>query len=1004
MNLKRRDFLKAATATATAAAFSGLGFDLTPAEAYAYTLKTADTTVGTSICCYCAVGCGLLVSTNPATGRAVNIEGDPDHPINEGTLCPKGSSIFETTEQSPRVTSVLYRAPYSDKWEEKPWDWALARIARKVKDVRDASFETANAKGQPLNRTTALASVGSAAIDNEEGWLLQAMLRALGLVYIDSHARICHSSTVGALAESFGRGAMTNHWIDLKNADVLLIMGSNAAENHPISFKWVTRAMENGATLIHVDPRFTRTSAKADIHSFIRSGTDVAFFGGMMKYILDNNLFQQPYVAEYTNAPFIVSEGFSFKDGYFSGWDPAKTAYDKSSWAYEADENGVPKKDPALAHPRCVMQLLKKHYARYDIDTVSSVTGIPKEKLELVWSTYAATGKPDKAGTILYAMGQCQHTVGVQNIRSLAMIQLLLGNIGVAGGGVNALRGESNVQGTTDIALICDYLPGYLAPPKASWTTLAEYLKGATPQNKDPMSLNWWSNYPKYMASYIKSVYPEPDLETGYAWMPKVDDVRIIDYTWLSIFERMSQGGFKGLFVWGQNPAGGSANAGKTRKAFETLDFMVNVNLFHNESSNFWRGPGVDPKKIKTEVFLLPACISVEKEGAVVNSGRWLQWRHRNAAPMGQCRSDGDIMLGLWKHIRDLYAKEGGALPGPIAGLYTEYETGGAYDASAVAKRLNGAFLKDATVGGQAFKAGQQVPGFAALADDGSTCCGCWLFSGSYTEAGNMMARRDRKQNSVQEALGLFPNWAYSWPANRRILYNRASTDNAGNPTNPARPVIAWKDGAWVGDVPDGGMKPGEKYPFIMQADGCGHLFGAGRADGPFPEHYEPMESPLKVQPFSPLRSNPTALAFAHEPKSVEDPKYPYVCTTYRVTEQWQSGTMTRQTGWLRECQPQGFCELSVQLARELGIQNGDKATLESVRGSVTVTAIVTQRLQPMTVMGRTVHLVGIPWQFGWMQPNAGGADSANLLSPSVGDPNTGIPETKAFMVNVRKA
>ena len=1004
MHYTRRQFLQVAAAATGALALGSLGFDLRPIRAHAYELYTRKAKVSTSVCCYCAVGCGLLVYTDQETGRTINIEGNPEHPINEGTLCPKGSSIWQTVEASPRVTQVLYRAPYSDHWEEKSWDWALPRIAAKIKAVRDASFESTNAKGQVVNRTQALASVGSAAIDNEEGWLYQAMLRALGLVYIDSHARICHSSTVGALAESFGRGAMTNHWIDIKNSDVVLIMGSNAAENHPISFKWVTRAMERGATLIHVDPRFTRTSAKADIHIHFRSGTDIALLGGMMKYILDNQLYQMPYVLENTNVSLVLGQGYSFHEGLFAGYDQAAQAYDHKAWAYELDEKGAPREDPSLSHPRCVMQLLKAHYARYDMDTVSALTGVPREQLELLYRTFAATGRPDKAGTMLYAMGQTQHTVGVQNIRAMAMVQLLLGNIGIAGGGVNALRGESNVQGTTDIALICENLPGYLATPKASQATLAAYNQANTPVSHDPKSANWWGNFPKYSASYLKSVYEQVDLETAYNWHPKLDDVSIVNYTWLSLFERMRQGGFRGALVWGQNPAAGGANAGKNRQALGNLEFMVNVNLFHNESSDFWRGPGMDPKKIKTEVFFLPACISVEKTGSVANSGRWLQWREAGARPLGQSRSDGDILLALWQEIRSLYARQGGALPEPILGLYVDYLSNGAYDAHKVARRLNGTFLKETTVGGKTYQAGQQVPGFALLGDDGSTAAGCWLFSGFYTDEGNQAARQDRRQTPEQANIGLFPNWSYAWPANRRILYNRASVDQAGHPLNPARAVIAWDGGKWLGDVPDGAWKPGEKYPFIMLFEGRGHIFGPGRADGPYPEYYEPMESPLTSHPFSPQRVNPMALTFAREPQSVRDPRYPYVCTTYRVTEMWQSSTMSRQTGWLRECQPQGFCEISRELADHLGIRGGDLVLLESLRGAVYATAIVTERLRPFTIMGETVHEVGIPWQFGWMQPGGGPADSANLLSPSVGDPNTGIPETKAFMVNLRRA
>ena len=438
---------------------------------------------------------------------------------------------------------------------------------------------------------------------------------------------------------------MTNHWIDLKNSDVILIMGSNAAENHPISFRWVTAAMQQGAKLIHVDPRFTRTSAKADIHAHIRSGSDLAFFGGFINYILANNLYLKQYVVDYTNASYLVGESYEFTDGLFSGFNHEKEAYDRSKWAFVLDEQGNSKKDPSLQDPRCVLNIMREHYARYDADMVSGLTGIDKDKLKILWDTFGATGKMDKAGTILYAMGQCQHTVGVQNIRALSIIQLLLGNIGIAGGGVNALRGESNVQGTTDIALLCDNLPGYLPVPKATLKTYADYVKASTPVSNDPKSANWLSNLPKYTASYLKSIYPEAELETAYTYLPKLDDIKITEYSWLKLFDRMSEGAFKGAFVWGQNPCAGGANASKNRKGLATLDWVVAVNLFQNESSEFWKGPGVNPADIKTEVFFLPAAFSVEKDGSVINSGRWMQWRNQGPAPLGKAKSDGDIML-----------------------------------------------------------------------------------------------------------------------------------------------------------------------------------------------------------------------------------------------------------------------------------------------------------------------------------------------------------------------
>ncbi len=799
---------------------------------------------------------------------------------------------------------------------------------------------------------------------------------------------------------------MTNHWIDIKNSDCILIMGSNAAENHPISFKWVTKAQESGATVIHVDPRFTRTSTKADIFGQLRSGTDIAVLGGMIKYILDNDLIQKEYVVNYTNASFIVGEKYGFDDGVFSGYNPATQSYDKSTWAFEVDENGVPKRDDSLKNPRCVYQLLKKHYERYDLDKVSTMSGLGKDKLVEVYKAYSATGKPDKSGTIMYAMGWTQHTVGVQNIRSMAMIQLLLGNIGVAGGGVNALRGESNVQGSTDHCLLFHIIPGYLKTPKAGQDTLEAYDKAYTPKSNDPKSANWWQNYPKYSASLIKSMYLDSEPADAYNYLPKLESASAKDYSWLTMFDKMLDGQFKGLFAWGMNPACSGANSNKTREAMSKLDWLVNVNIFPNETGWFWEGPGMDPAKVKTEVFFLPCAVSIEKEGSITNSGRWMQWRYKGPdAPHGQ-KPDGDIMYELMEEIRHMYEKEGGAFPEPITKLtWDSIATDGVFDANKTAKLINGFFTKDVTIKDKQYKKGEQVPSFAFLQADGSTCSGNWLYCNSYTEKGNMAARRDPTQTEMQAKIGLYPNWSWCWPVNRRILYNRASVTPEGKPFAPSKPVIEWTgpETKWVGDVPDGGWAPSDKYAFIMQKHGFGQIFGPGRADGPFPEYYEPMECPVTEHPFSSTLHSPTALKFDDEKKAVCDPRYPFVGTTYRVTEHWQTGLMTRNQPWLVEAEPQIFVEMSPDLAKLRNIANGEKVMVESLRGSLWAIAIVTERVTPFTVQGNTIHQVGLPWHFGWTWPKDGG-DSANILTPSVGDPNTGIPETKAFMVNVRKA
>ena len=806
---------------------------------------------------------------------------------------------------------------------------------------------------------------------------------------------------------------MTNHWIDIGNSDCILVMGSNAAENHPISMKWVTKAMENGATLLSVDPRFTRTSAKADFYTALRSGTDIAFLGGMINYIISNNLYDKEYVAYYTNASFILGKKFGFKDGLFSGYNKKTKSYDKSSWAFDKDKEGIPERDHSLKNSRCVFQQLKKHFSRYDLKKVSAITGTPTADLEKVYKTYAASGKKGKAATIMYAMGWTQHTVGVQNIRTMAMIQLLLGNMGVAGGGVNALRGESNVQGSTDHCLLWHIWPGYLKTARASDTSLDAYNKKWTPKTNDPLSANWWGNYPKYSVSFLKSMFganATPVNGFGYDWMPKVDDGK--GYSWLDLFDAMYRGEFTGFFSWGQNPACSGANANKNREAFTKLDWMVNVNLFENETGSFWRGPGMDPKKIKTEVFFLPCAASVEKEGSITNSGRWSQWRYKAADPPGDALPDGEIMVELMDKIRELYRVEGGAFPEPILNLKWDYSTNGKYDSHKVAKEINGYFLADVTAKGKMYKAGTLVPSFAFLQADGTTSSGNWLYCHSYTEKGNMAARRGTEDKS---GIGLYSEWSWCWPVNRRIIYNRASVDRYGQPRDKEHPVISWTGKGWAGDVPDGGwppmltadgkLNPKTKYPFIMKPDGHAHMFGPGRADGPFPEHYEPLECPIEKNLMSGQFINPTIKEFGTDAdtRATCDPRYPIVATTYRVTEHWQTGVMTRWQPWLLETQPQSFCEMSHELAKLKGVKNGDKVTVESARGKVEAVAIVTIRFKPFMIAGTTIHQVGLPWCFGWVTPKDGG-DSSNLLTPSIGDPNTKIPETKAFMVNVRKA
>ena len=801
---------------------------------------------------------------------------------------------------------------------------------------------------------------------------------------------------------------MTNHWIDIKNADVVLIIGSNAAEHHPVSFKWIMRAKDNGAALIHVDPKFSRTSARCDYHVPLRSGTDIAFLGGMVNYILESNSYFHDYVVNYTNASFIVGKGYDFKDGLFSGYDAKARKYDQSKWGFEKGPDGAPLRDATLKHERCVFNLMKKHYSRYTLKNVSDITGVSEENLLKVYKQFSATGKPDKAGTILYALGWTQHTVGVQNIRCSTLVQLLLGNIGVAGGGINALRGEPNVQGSTDHALLYHVLPGYIGLPLEPWQTLAQFNKANTPVTKIPNSANWWGNRPKYFASLLKGWFGEeakPENDFCYGLLPKGEPGA--DYSYMYVMDKMYHGKIKGGFVFGVNPMNSFPNTNKMRKALDNLDWMVCAELHNSETTDNWHRPGVDPKKMKTEVFLLPSAHRVEKAGTISNSGRWLLWFDKAVEPAGEARNFADMFVPLINKLREMYKAEGGKLPEALLKLNWPEK----YDPEEWTRRINGFFWADTKIGNRLYKKGDLVPAFGNLQADGTTSSLNWLYTGSYTEEeGNKSKRRDPTQTPMQAAIGLYPNWSWCWPVNRRILYNRASVDLNGKPYNPKKAVIEWDGKKWVGDVPDGPWAPqadtkNGKLAYIMTTDGYAQLYGPGRLDGPFPEHYEPAETPVAQHPFSKQLSSPVYKFHTSDMDKLAkaaDPKYPIVLTTYSMTEHWCGGGETRNVPNLLEAEPQLYVEMSPELAKEKGIANGDGVIVESARGKVEAIAMVTVRIRPFKVMGKTVHLIGMPFAYGWTTPKCG--DSTNRLTIVACDPNTTIPEAKACCVNIRKA
>jgi formate dehydrogenase major subunit len=831
---------------------------------------------------------------------------------------------------------------------------------------------------------------------------------------------------------------------DMANADCILIMGSNMAENHPIAFRFVVEARRRGATIIHVDPRFTRTSALADIHARIRSGSDIAFLGGIIRHILENDLWFRDFALAYTNIAHIIDGAYGDpeqNDGVFSGFDPVTGSYTEESWQYagktvpspvaehrvttrEPAQSGhsesmtvsPPLTDPTLQHPNCVYQILRRHYARYTPEMVERVTGCKQEVFLNIAGTLARNSGRTRTGALCYAVGWTHHTTGVQIIRAGAIIQGLLGNIGRPGGGVMALRGHASIQGSTDIPTLYNMLPTYLAQPNAlhDHATLADYLRTETP------ATGWWNNLPKYMVSLLKAWYGDAaheGNEWGYRHIPKLTG----DVSQLPITLAMVNGVTKGQFILGQNPVVGAVNSDLVERGLSRLDWLVVRDFAMIETANFWqkgrlvqRGE-LAPAQIGTEIFFLPTALPGEKEGTVTNTSRLVQWHDMVLEAPGDSRSDLWFIHHLGKRLKKLYAGSTLSRDAAIQALTWDYpETGERCepDAEAVLREINGYTVADR----------KQVARYHDLKDDGSTACGGWMYSGIYPRAGENRARA--RTPDAPGGPGSHLGWAYSWPNNRRTLYNRASADPAGVPWSDRKKMIWWDEGqaSWTGtDVPDfpptkrpddrpdwsrhpHGMDAlGGDAPFIMEADGKCQLFvPSGLKDGPLPTHYEPLESPVRNALY-PQQSNPAARIWPRPGNALhapEDPRFPYVFTTYRLTELHCGGITSRVTPHTAELQPEAFVEISPELAAARGITHLGWTVLSSLRGDIEVRAMVTERMQPFTIGGRTVHQIGMPWVFGW-EGYAHGA-TANVLLAITGDANTSIHSTKAVTVDIR--
>lgn len=819
------------------------------------------------------------------------------------------------------------------------------------------------------------------------------------------------------------------------------------AEAHPVGFGWVMEAKRRGAKVFHVDPRFTRTSAVADRYVAIRPGSDVAFLGGVVRYILENELDFREYVLAYTNAATIVSEDFRDTedlDGLFSGFDPRTASYDQTSWQYQGQEtrggagdtvtqretaaglrhesHGAPipsdtARDETLTHPRCVYQILKRHFARYTPELVERVCGVSREDFEEVARAWVANSGRERTTMLVYSVGWTQHTVGVQYIRTGAIIQLLLGNMGRPGGGVLALRGHASIQGSTDIPTLFNLLPGYLPMPHhAEHPTFDAWVDSI----RRPGQKGFWGNARAYAASLLKAYWGDAataDNDFCYDYLPRLTG----DHgTYRQVLD-MIDGKIKGYFLLGQNPAVGSAHGRIQRLGMANLDWLVVRDLFLIESATFWRnGPEVEtgeitPERCRTEVFFLPAASHAEKEGTFTQTQRLLQWREKAVDPPGDCRSELWFFYHLGRRIREKLTGSPRPRDGALLHLTWDYPTHGPHgepSAEAVLREING---YDVTTG-------RPLSGFTELADDGSTACGCWIYSGVYAGGVNQAARR----KPGHEQSWVAPEWGWAWPANRRLLYNRASADPDGRPWSERKAYVWWDAdaGRWTGhDVPDFEATKPPSYrpppgatgpaaiagddPFIMQADGKGWLFApSGVLDGPLPTHYEPAESPVR-NPLYGQQANPVRKWY-DRPENPIHPSapdrhadvFPYVFSVSRLTEHHTAGGMSRTVRHLAELQPEMFLEVSPDLAAQRGLVHGGWAHLVSARAVIEARVLVTERITPLRVDGRVIHQVWLPYHFGSEGLVRG--DSANDLFGVVLDPNVLIQESKVGTCDVR--
>ncbi len=1062
MNISRRDFLKISTMAAAGTFATTLGLPRAFAQdksgrsplfldrGFKAKIMGKHTP---SICPFCSVGCGIGIYTGGLIGgvekegvdEVMHIEGDPDNPINGcpdlrrlrggrrnpptvdtigGSVCPKAQHLFYLTQRikelnKNRLKKVLHRKPGAGGWAELDFKTAVAKVVERIKKTRDDTFVDLDDRDNGVNRCEGIGFIGGSATNNEPNYAFSKLVRALGLVYVDNEARDSYAPAIKAMRETFGRPGMTNTIPDIKNARQVLIIGANPGADQPAVMRWVFEAQDHSAAhVIVVDPRVSRTAATASMHVRIRPGTDLALIGGIINYILSSTdkIYNEDYVIRHTDASFVLDSHFltaTESKGVFSGFDESRKTYDKEKgkWEYQYNpreregeyKNAIfPKQDPSFKMPRTVLNVLRKQFSRYTAPIVCQVCGIEAAEFEQLCKIYSSTYRSGDAGVILFGRGVMSQATGAQTVRALAILQLLLGNIGVPGGGLVPLLTSCNTQGACDMGLLAEYLPGYLEMPSASDRSLAEYLDRVSAKSEDPTSFNEWKkeNYEKYAVNFLQAMFAgsvSKSDDWGFDYLPKLDPDR--DYTLGGMFDAMDAGTLKGLFVLGENPALGPNGAAR-RKAMGKLDWLVVYDVFESETAAFWKSQ--EGKGSNTEVFMFPSPTVAELTGTVTNMSRWVQWQERALSPSAEDASRREAIFladRLADGLKKAYSS-GGRFPAPITSLAWWSE-----------KQLEKPTIVMFEISGNRYREGDEMAASETLRKtgelmlDGSTRCGCWLYLGASQKKLN---NRHEYHTSDLTGIGLYPGFAWSWPNNTRIMYNRASTGKDGKPYNSGQVLVDYGQETWnCNDILDGPEESPKKIrSFTATAIGVAKLFAEGMADGPLPEFYEPIESSSgnflehahQVSPLVRIRKIDKIASYGSDTAK----KYSVIGLTYSLAEHHGTGHLTRYSRGAEEVVPAFFIEVGADLAKEKGIANGDKVKVASPRlpGGITGFAMVTPRLNAVQ---KAQYMIAVPENFGFVgeEPHGMPAHDLTLLS---GDPNTGTAASRTFLCSIAKA